>query len=56
MTHQEAHDALADVAWWLKGYIDGQQGNSTAGYLLEQVHAAQNFINSTRPENQKDAA
>jgi hypothetical protein len=51
MTAQGAHDALADVLFWLKGYRAGSLAawrEVDASHLVEQIEGVQRFINEGR--------
>lgn len=50
MTRQGAHDALADIVWWLKGFKAAQPEDGfqsmDASHMIDQALAVQKFVNS----------
>jgi hypothetical protein len=61
MTAQEAHDALADVLWWLKGFKAAQPEDGfqamDADLMIANLRGVQDFANSFRAsENKKESA
>jgi hypothetical protein len=61
VTVQEAHDALADIIWWFKGFKaaqpeDGFQA-ADADHMIANARGVQDFANKFRAgENKKEPA